>query len=224
MARTDREKWISIITYSVIIVMIGVLVWLVTWQPVPASTPAATATAEVRTVEDTLDATGVTSTHVIDDAEQKVIQVYVDEYAVNDLAVDQAVAVTIAALDDDEGTGKIYTIADQPRLTGDTTEYEVIIQFDTVPDHLRNGMHADITMVLTSAENVLAVPNGSVYSNNDNYYVDRVTEERRVELPRLGIQRSDVTTSPIKVDIGLEGDDYTEITSGLNAGDKVAIQ
>lgn len=222
MAKTGRQRWVSILTYALIILIVGVLIWLVTWTPSPAVTPQVVATVENRTVQETVEVSGVIITQSIDDNEQKVIQLYVDEYAVVDLEIDQSVDLALAALDY-EGVGKVHSIADQPRLTGDTTEYEVIVQFDEVPDDVRNGMHVDVTVVLASIDSVLAVPNESVYTVQDDYFVDRVTEERRVELPRLGITQAEVATEPVAVDIGLEGDDYTEITSGLDTSDKVVV-
>lgn len=222
MAKSGRRPWVTILTYILIALIVGLLIWLVTWQPSPEVVPQEIATAETRTVQESLDASGVITTQIIDDNEQKVIQLFVDEYAVSDLATDQTVDITVTALDY-EGDGKIYSLADQPRLTGDTTEYEMIVQFNEVPEDLRNGMHADVNVVLTSAENVLAVPNESVYKIKEVYFVDRVTEERRVELPRLGITQADVATASVEVELGVEGDDYTEITSGLNTGDKVVV-
>lgn len=207
----------------IILVVLGVmlLIYLITWQPAASTKAYTTYTVAKKDVQRTIQATGMVITKTIDDEAKKVVQWYVSEdqvKALKDLADDQAVTLDISALDTTVD-GKIHSIADQPRITGDTTDYEVIVTFDDEPEDLLDGMHADTTVVLETKADVLAVPNNSLTkTDDDTYSVNTLHEERRIYLKRLGIDKSEQTLETKTVEIGLEGDDYTEITSGLNSG------
>ncbi|MBI2410542.1 MAG: hypothetical protein HYV32_01415 [Candidatus Kerfeldbacteria bacterium] len=223
--RKHVSSWLRKILYAIFfILVIAVLIVLITWKPKSQATAYTTATVTQRSIERTLDDTGVITKRTIDDADQQVVQFFVDEDDVDSLSTDQEVDLSIDAIDAEE-QGTIYTIADDPTISGDVTEYEVIVDVDEIPEHVRNGMHADVHIVLDStADDVLAVPNASLYTQDEQYYVNRVVEERRVHLKRLGIDKTDQTIESVEVQIGFEGDDYTEITDGLKEGDVIVAE
>lgn len=63
-------------------------------------------------------------------------------------------------------------------------------------------------VVTAFKNNVLMVPKGAVIKDNNNYYVRKV---------------SSFLNPKVQVTIGLEGNDYTEITAGLAEGDKILL-
>lgn len=200
---------------------IGVLIYLVTWQPATTTKSYTTYVVTKKDVQHTIQETGVVITRHIDNEDKKVVQWYVDEDQVNNVSNDQVVTLEIDALDE-AVEGKIESITDSPRITGDATAYEVIVTLNKEPERLFNGMHADVTVVVEAKTNVLAVPNNSLTKTDDTYSVIVVHEQRRIYLKRLGIDTTEQTVETKIVEIGLAGDDFTEITSGLNAGDSIA--
>lgn len=151
------------------------------------------------------------------------IQAFVDEQHVNDLEKGDDVEGIVEATQN-QLNGFIDSISDEPRITGGKTEYEVIILLKSIPETLKNGMHADMTFVRASSFDVLSIPNDALYKDGDQYKVDRVLETRRIYLKRLGVDKATQDVESVNVEIGLEGDEYTVITSGLNEGDVVVAE
>ncbi len=70
------------------------------------------------------------------------------------------------------------------------------------PDYSINiGTRANVTLVLESAEQVLAVPRICLHETEGRYYVYRLTED--------GVRE------PVDVEVGLIGNNYAEITGGI---------
>jgi hypothetical protein len=78
---------------------------------------------------------------------------------------------------------------------------------DTAVNGITVGTRASITLDLESRENVIAVPSRCIHKAGDRVYV-YVVNEAGDRVTRY-------------VEIGLEGDTYTEILSGLSEGEKV---
>ena len=123
----------------------------------------------------------------------------------------QEVNITLDALPDrPQLKGKV----DQTALVAVTTQgvvnYPVIVTLDS-PDTtvVKTGMTANIAIIVDRRENVLLVPNRAVRTQGRQRFV-------QVESTAGPIQ------SPIQ--IGLQNETQTEVTSGLKEGDKVVIQ
>jgi macrolide-specific efflux system membrane fusion protein len=124
------------------------------------------------------------------------------------IAVGQAATVSVAALDaslrgsvtsiDPVGTGS---------GSGGVVSFAVNITLASPPAGLRPGMSADITIVAASRQNVLAVPSRAL-SGIAGAYTVRVVA-------------ADGTVSARNVEVGLVTSSLAEITSGLQAGEKV---
>lgn len=221
----EMVRKISMVIITLLI--IAVLGFLVTWQPKEQTKPYTPYEVSTQTIEKTLEENGLVTKRMKDDKEQTVVQLFVDEYDIGKLSVDQEVTLNIEALDEkgEELAGTIDTIADDPRITGDVSEYEVIVEFtDDLPEGIKIGMHVDMSVQLDAREDVLAVPNDSLYEEDGDYYVDLLHEQRRVYFPKLGLDREIQTTERVKVTIGFEGDQYTEITDGVNEGDTIVAE
>ncbi len=119
------------------------------------------------------------------------------------LAVRQKAVVTLA---DRAGTDfKATVVQVDPVGTSDGTmvRYGVLLAFDTSPKDLLVGQSASVRVTTGSKEEVLRVPSTAVHD---------VAGAAGTAL-RGGTQ--------VKVVVGLRGDQYTEITSGLAEGDQV---
>ena len=92
--------------------------------------------------------------------------------------------------------------------SGSTTTYPVTLQLAATGAHFYDGAGADVTITVRSVSDVLSVPTSAVHSLASIHTVDVLTGGK-------------VTT--VRVGLGAMGDDRTQITSGLTAGQRVVL-
>ncbi len=100
-------------------------------------------------------------------------------------------------------SGAVQSIAFAPKSGESSTVYEVKLSLPTTNSY-RIGMTADATFVISERQDVIAIPFSMLKTDNGKPYVFR----------KIGN-----TKEKTSVTIGLEGDDFIEITSGLAEGD-----
>lgn len=140
----------------------------------------------------------------------------VDEVDIGRLRTGQQATITLETWPDRELPGAVTTIAPSAATGGDgIVSYAVTISFDPQDLPVLVGMTADARLITDQKGDVLLVPNGAIRANRaaGTYSVNRVTGE--VD----GVPQ----TEPVTVTIGLRDDQYTQITEGLQAGDRVLI-
>lgn len=103
-------------------------------------------------------------------------------------------------------TGKVDRIVPK-RVEGDRPLYNIYISLDEVPDGLVDGMTADTSVTIARREAVLCLPRAVVRASGGNKSVVKVWN---------GLQ-----TENREIELGLRGDAYIEILSGLKKGDQV---
>jgi HlyD family secretion protein len=99
--------------------------------------------------------------------------------------------------------GQVVSIA----LTGDST-YRVVVGLAGDTSGLRNGATGTVSIVTGSARDALAVPTSAVTASGDRHTVTVISDGRAED---------------VQVVVGVVGDTWTEITSGLASGDVVAL-
>ena len=141
----------------------------------------------------------------------------VDELEILSIKEGQTVTITADAISDRTFTGVVTSVSAAGTTTGGTTTYPVTIRIDDVGD-LLPGMNATAEIVVSSASNALAIPNGSVVRGN---YV-LVTKDS----PSAANAVQDMTAPDgyvyVKITTGTSDDDYIEVASGLQEGDTIA--
>jgi HlyD family secretion protein len=134
----------------------------------------------------------------------------VDEIDIGHIALGQQTQVTLESWPDQVLQGVVAAIAPKARTQQQIVTYQVHVdlQADQLP--IRAGMTANADLTTAERTDVLLVPNRAITADRQtgSYYVDRVEGEE---------------TSRVQVTIGLRDSQYTEVTSGLQAGDKVSI-
>ncbi len=134
------------------------------------------------------------------------IKVDVYEQDVVKLKVDNEVEVTLIAFPREPLLGKVVSIDPAEKIVDQVVYYEVTIDFSNDIDGIRSGMTADLIIKTDKKGDVLRVPKNAVESIEGKDMVEIVNngqvEERQIE-------------------VGLEGDDYFEIISGLQEGEEV---
>jgi HlyD family secretion protein len=143
----------------------------------------------------------------------------IDELDISSLEVGQSVRVTADAVEGKEYTGVVTKVSVAGTTSGGTTVYPVTVRIDET-DGLLPGMNVDAEIVISEADNVLAIPNGAVNRNNlvlitkDSPSAANAVEQENMEAPEGYVY--------VEVETGLSDDDYVEVVSGLQEGDTVA--
>lgn len=119
------------------------------------------------------------------------------------------VEITFGAIPNETFTGKVRDIDLSATTSENVTTYGVEVEVLNAPAELRDGTSASVTVITASATNVLAVPTSSVTTDAQG--------ESTVKLVKDGKSTSRT------VQIGIKGDTYTEIKSGLSVGDVVEL-
>jgi multidrug efflux pump subunit AcrA (membrane-fusion protein) len=136
-----------------------------------------------------------------------VVETTVPLTAVASLAVGQETAVTVSD-DPTVRAGTVSSIGVLSTSTSSTPEYPVTIALDPQEDTLYEGSSAQASITVAGGTDVLVVPTSAVRATGT---------ARTVAVLRDG-KVTDVT-----VEVGAVGQETTEITSGLEAGDEVVL-
>lgn len=141
----------------------------------------------------------------------------VDELEILSIQEGQTATITADAISDQTFTGVVTSVSKAGTTTGGTTTYPVTIRIDDMGD-LLPGMNATAEIVVNSASNALAIPNGAVVRGN---YV-LVTKDS----PSAANAVQDMTAPDgyvyVKITTGTSDNDYIEVKSGLQEGDTIA--
>lgn len=120
-----------------------------------------------------------------------------------DLAVGQAATITPDGADE-ALTGEVVSID----VVGDATTYPVVVGLTEEPEDVRNGATAELSIVTDEAGDALTVPTSAVHVD------EGVTTVEVLE---------DGTPTAVDVQVGAVGQEWTEITEGLEAGTEVVL-
>ena len=140
----------------------------------------------------------------------------IDELDIDNVAVGQVVNITSDAKEGQTFTGVVTRVSVVGTTSGGTTTYPVTVRIDDT-EGLRPGMNVDAEIVLSSADDVLAVPSLAV--NRGNTVL--ITADSPSAVNALD-QEAPEGYVYVSVETGVSDDSYIEITSGLQEGDTVA--
>jgi len=121
----------------------------------------------------------------------------------------QNVEIYFDAQPDANVQGKVDRIIPK-RIEGDHPLYNIYITLDSIPNGLADGMTADTAITIAHRDGVLCLPRAVVRASSGDTTTVKVWD---------GTQE---TSKQIK--IGLRGDTYVEIVSGLEEGDQVVTR
>jgi macrolide-specific efflux system membrane fusion protein len=124
------------------------------------------------------------------------------------LKAGQVANITWSALTGARATGKVATIAPTATTSNNVNSYAVVLSLDALPAGVRIGQSTTSVVTIAEADNVLRVPTAALRTAGG---------QRTVEVSLNG------RTETRSVQVGVQGNDFVEITSGLNEGDVVVI-
>jgi multidrug efflux pump subunit AcrA (membrane-fusion protein) len=151
---------------------------------------------------------GGTGFIVLGDISDTEVRAQFSEADVAHLTVGQPATITLANRTEPY-PGKVAQISPAGTVTGRLVRYGVLIAFDAVPTDLLFGQGASVAVTTARATSVRSVPSSAVHG------IQGGTGTVTVRVGGRDEQRT--------VSIGLRGDQYTEIRSGLTEGEQVVL-
>jgi multidrug efflux pump subunit AcrA (membrane-fusion protein) len=148
------------------------------------------------------------------DLSQFRIELNVVETDIARVKVGQTARVTLDALSGVELAAHVAGVSPVGAATQGVVNYSVTIVLDETNPALRPGMTAAAAIVVDRRENVLLAPNRAIKSSGKN---PDGSLRKFVTLLR---DNQTITTT---VSLGLTGDTYSEIVSGLQTGDTIIV-
>jgi multidrug efflux pump subunit AcrA (membrane-fusion protein) len=136
------------------------------------------------------------------------LQVPISESDISKLHVGQPATVTVNALPGEQTAAHVTSIDSLPTTNSGVVSYNVDFSLDQPDPGLRPGMTASAQVVVSQVSGVVSVPTAAI---------SRRGGAQTVMLVRGG----KTVTQPIVT--GLAGDNATQVISGVNAGDRIAI-
>ena len=124
------------------------------------------------------------------------------------VAFDQDATITFDALPNVTIHGKVLAVAGAPVVTSGVVNYYATISLDQTDKSLKEGMTSNATVVVSTATNAVVVPNLAITRLGGQAYVTVYENGQQVQTA---------------IETGVVGDQYTEVTSGLNPGMQVVI-
>lgn len=137
------------------------------------------------------------------------VTISVDETDILSLKEGQTANLSVSSVSEDPFTGTVAEIRKTADTSTGVTQYAARIELDRAEGMLA-GMTASVDIQIQGTENALIIPVDALHQNSASHYVYTAynPDTHRYE------GRTEVT-------IGMQNDDYVEITSGLSAGDTV---
>lgn len=136
------------------------------------------------------------------------IKVNIYEGDIIDIKEGNPVGITLVALPDNLLKGVVISVDPAEKIINEVVYYEVTIGFLEFREGIKQGMTADIVIEVGKKENVLFVSKRAI---------TKINRDKIVKVLKKG------KTEERKIEIGLEGNEYVEVVSGLSSGEEVII-
>ncbi len=143
-------------------------------------------------------------------SEEFEIEVDIYEEDVVKIEENDLVKINLVAFPEETFEGRVVFVEPTEKLIDGVVYYEVRINFNSVPNGLKQGMTADISIITDFKENVLVVSEDAVQKEGDRAMVEIMENGKLKEQ---------------EIQIGLQGDNnLIEVLGGLSEGEEVLVQ
>lgn len=159
--------------------------------------------------EDTVVSTAETQILTLYPQKQMSVAISVDETDILSLKEGQEAQITVSSVSDDAFTGSVTEISKVADTSSGVTRYSAEVTLDR-EEGMLSGMTASVDVRIQGTENALIIPVDALHQNSAAYYVYTGYDSENHRY-----------TGRVDVTIGMQNDDYVEITSGLKEGDTV---
>lgn len=137
------------------------------------------------------------------------VTAYFAEADATRLTTGQAAAITWDALANGTATGKVASISPTATTVSGVNSYQVTIGLDSVPAGTRIGQTVTAVVTVARVDNAVRVPAAAVTTAGGFSFVQLVG--------------ANGTTQRVRVTLGITGNSFDQVTSGLTAGQEVAV-
>lgn len=155
------------------------------------------------------------------------VEASVDEADIGQIAEGQDVTFTVDSYPDDVFRAKVRQIRKAPVETQNIVSYLVIIDVDNLDGKLLPGMTANVEIITGAKRNAVRVPTTALRFRPKPADRGEQADSDRKAAPRHSVYLTGADPyRPVRktVKIGLQGDDFTEILSGIKPGEKVLVR
>ena len=161
------------------------------------------------------------------------VEASVDEADIGQIREGQNVSFTVDSYPNDVFKAKVRQVRQAPVEAQNVVSYLVIIDVDNINGKLLPGMTANVEIITDVRTDVTRVPTNAMrFRPRLSDRAKPATENPATTLPKKAAPRSTVYVvgddpyRPTKkiIQTGLQGEEYTEVVSGIKAGDKVLVR
>jgi HlyD family secretion protein len=152
--------------------------------------------------------TAATGFIVIDDNSSYIAVMPFAETDAARLAANQTASLTFDAIPNLTISGHVLGVSPSATVVSNVVDYYVSFVLNRTDPRLREGMTANVSVVVAQVDNAVRVPNAAVHTQGGTTMVTVLANGQQV---------------PTEVVTGVVGDTYTEIKAGLNDGDRVVL-
>lgn len=138
-----------------------------------------------------------------------VITAHINQADVTRLKVGQAVSVEVEAVPGLKLAGRVDRIAPQATFKSGVKGFSTRILLKNAEGSVRPGMTANLSIPLISSSNVLAIPLGAVFNEQNDRFV--------------WVKKGETEFALRSVQLGVADFDFVEVTRGLQAGEVVSL-
>ncbi len=153
---------------------------------------------------------------------QKIASISMNEVDATKIKVGQKATLTFDAVDGLSITGEVASVDTLGTVSQGVVSYSANIVFDTQDDRIKPGMSTSAAVIIDSKQDVLLVPNTAITTQGTSSYVEVLGPEVQ-DMSAAGVV-SQTPPSQKQIQTGLVDDVNTEITSGLQEGDKIIVR
>ena len=158
--------------------------------------------------------------------QQKIAEITLNEVDAAKVKVGQKATLTFDALSEISISGKVFEVDALGAITQGVVSYGAKIAFDTDVAEVKPGMSVTADIITDAKQDVLVLPNGTIKSQGNSYYVELVEASEEMKQQLLANVSGTVLPESPKVQLvetGLSNDLYTEIVSGLKENDIIVV-
>jgi macrolide-specific efflux system membrane fusion protein len=137
------------------------------------------------------------------------VSVSVPESDATKLKAGQSASISWTALSGTTATGTLASVSPTATASDGVNSYAAVVSLASAPDGVRLGQSVTASITVASADNVLRVPSAAVQSAGGKHTVQ--------------VQGAGGAASTVTVQVGVLGDSYVQITSGLTADQVVLL-
>lgn len=142
-------------------------------------------------------------------ADRLTVKASVDETDIAQVKNGQSAVITLDAYPNEPVKGKVVHVAYDSTVTNNVTTYIVDVLPNEVPDFMRSGMTANVSIVVQDKKDVLLIPLSAVTDTDEGKFVEVQQGEKK---------------SRVAVELGLDNGRIAELVKGPLEGENVLIK